>query len=533
MKANIRMHTLVILLGALATANVHAAAGFVQFVSGEARIIPAAGGERAAQKGAEVNEGDTLVTGRGASVQLRMTDEGLIAVRPDSQLKIETYQYFGSEDGRERGVLALARGGFRTLTGFIGRSNKNRLLVLSPSATIGIRGTDHEIVHIPVPGAGETALGVPGTYNKVNVGETYMESKAGRIDLGPNQVGFAALALGVAPARLDAVPPFLRATQQQQGRDDRRQVRESSPNDQRRIAQEPQQQQQQQKQALGSTGGARREQNQPIGFHQQPPPPKNEVPIKTSDQGISLASTTQALKIASDRTVVVGGDFSNSNGVGGVGSSIQGETGSIFFGQDGQVALVTRPSDGFSYTRSGAPNVAPGRAVLNDGGTQIGIQWGIYAGGSIVGTFGARAVRFYHFMNARGTPLAVANTLTGSYSNVLGSTALITENGVLGGAVTSVNITVNNGRLTGYNIHAVDAQTRTWAGNCQACANTTGVALTQFASSGVGLAGTGAGAGALGKAQGAPVGPSGAGMVSSFYLRTLAGQAVTGAFVAQ
>ena len=569
MKTNNPLRTLVMVLGVLCTANAlyttnaYAEAGFIQFVYGDARIILSTGGERPAQKGAQFNEGDTLVTGRGASVQLRMIDGALVAIRPDSRLKIETYQYSGREDGKERGALALAHGGFRTLTGAIGSVNKDRLVVSSPSATIGIRGTDHEIVHIPVPAPGETALGVPGTYNKVNVGETYMESKAGRINIGPNQVGFAAFAVGIAPVRLQTVPPFLRATPQQQGRDNRRQGRESTPNDQRRIAQQPQQQQQQQqqrqqqqrqeqqKQAGGPPPGEGEKpaigfQNQPggpmmadaqkqsMGFQNQGPAPRVEPPPPMASAGsIPLpSSTTQALTMAPNSTVFVGGDYNPSNGI-SAGLLIQGEAGaSILFGQDGLVAQVARSSDGFSYTRSSAPNVAPGSAVLSDGPAQVAIQWGIYAGGNITAPTGSRAVPFFHFMSAQGTPQAAVNTLSGSYSNVLGSTKLISENGVFGGAVTSVSITVNNGNLTVYNLQAVDAQARTWTGNCTGCTGS-GVPLTQFSATGINLAGTGAGASATGKAQGTPIGPSGAGIVSSFNLKTTAGQGVTGSFVAK
>ena len=568
MKTNNPLRTLAMVLGVLCTANAlyttnaYAEAGFIQFVYGDARIILSTGGERPAQKGAQFNEGDTLVTGRGASVQLRMIDGALVAIRPDSRLKIETYQYSGREDGKERGALALAHGGFRTLTGAIGSVNKDRLVVSSPSATIGIRGTDHEIVHIPVPAPGETALGVPGTYNKVNVGETYMESKAGRINIGPNQVGFAAFAVGIAPVRLQTVPPFLRATPQQQGRDNRRQGRESTPNDQRRIAQQPQQQQQQQqrqqqqqqeqqKQAGGPPPGEGEKpaigfQNQPggpmmadaqkqsMGFQNQGPAPRVEPPPPMASAGsIPLpSSTTQALTMAPNSTVFVGGDYNPSNGI-SAGLLIQGEAGaSILFGQDGLVAQVARSSDGYSYTRSGAPNVAPGSAVLSDGPAQVAIQWGIYAGGNITAPTGSRAVPFFHFMSAQGTPQAAVNTLSGSYSNVLGSTKLISENGVFGGAVTSVSITVNNGNLTVYNLQAVDAQARTWTGNCTGCTGS-GVPLTQFSATGINLAGTGAGASATGKAQGTPIGPSGAGIVSSFNLKTTAGQGVTGSFVAK
>lgn len=226
--------------------------------------------------------------------------------------------------------------------------------------------------------------------------------------------------------------------------------------------------------------------------------------------------------------VGVGGDFSLSTGLGS-GAVIQGDSGNIFYGQDGQMAMISRPTNGFSYARSGASNIAPGGLIFLDGAAQIPVQWGIYAGGGIVDSSGSRAVKFFQFMTAQGSPLAVANTLTGTYTSVVGHTSPINENGLIGGSVTAANISVNAGQLTAYSVQALDGQARTWFGSCQACSG--GVLLATFASSGVALAGTGAGGVAAGKAQGAPIGPNGGGFVSSFNLKTAAGQGIAASFV--
>ena len=187
-----------------------AAAGRVQFVSGNIDLYNAAGQLRKAQKGDEVNEGDTLVSDRNASAQLRMEDGGIIAMRPDTRLKIETFHYTGREDGMEKSVISLLKGGFRAITGVIGKLNKPNYLVRTPTATIGIRGTDHEPMYIPPPLPGETPIGEPGTYNKVNVGETILQTKQGSINLGPNQVGYAPSA-DLVPVKLDRIPGFMRS----------------------------------------------------------------------------------------------------------------------------------------------------------------------------------------------------------------------------------------------------------------------------------------------------------------------------------
>src|ERR1039458_7219736 len=130
-----------LLLGAYAGA-VFGAAGNVQFVIGEGKLIAKTGETRALVKGAEVNEGDRIVTAAGASAQIKMVDGGFIAVRPNTNLSFDTYRYSGKEDGNESAVVSLLQGGFRTITGIIGHTNKQNYLIKTATATIGIRGTD-------------------------------------------------------------------------------------------------------------------------------------------------------------------------------------------------------------------------------------------------------------------------------------------------------------------------------------------------------------------------------------------------------
>ncbi len=506
-----------------------AVAGRVQFASGDVRLLLKDGSSRAAQKSDPVSEGDTIVTGVNSVAQLRMIDEGLIAVRPDTQLRIDAYVYAGREDGSERGVLGLVRGGFRTLTGVIGRSNKANYLVRTPNATIGIRGTDHEPLFIPQPAPGQIPLGTPGTYNKVNVGETFIESAGQRIELGANQSGFASLQPGAPPVRLERIPGFMRATPVQQGRDDKRQVRESPGGDQRRIASGPQ----------SGPGGAR-DSAQPGMLRQGPgqfsaPPGGLQQPAfnqQTSGQ-LGFQQLAPNLTAAPADYYGVGADLAAS-GAAGSGAITAGVNGAqILLGADGFPALLVS-SDGLQYARAGAPIVDAGIATFNDGGSPVVVRWGVYAGGAAVDSQGPRATQFFQFMGAQGTPAAVVTGLSASYGGVGGlvaSSKLVTEGGVVGGAVTPLNtsISINAGNLTFYKVSMVDGQSRSWTGCAFAC-SAGSVPLTTFAKSGATLSGTGPGPGVTGRAQGAPVGPSGQGFVSSFDLKSTDGKTVTGAF---
>jgi FecR protein len=197
-------------MGALALIGGYAhaqSAGVIQFAAGEVKVIAASGAERAARKGVPVSVGDTLLTGPGALAQLKMGDGAIVVVQPQSRLTVAEFHYAGKEDGTEKVRYRLEQGGFRAVTGAIGRTHKQNYLIETPIAHMGVRGTDHESYYFPATGpvAGDGAK--PGAYNKVNTGRTFMRTGAGEVEIDPNQVGYVASA-GQVPAILPSVPGF-------------------------------------------------------------------------------------------------------------------------------------------------------------------------------------------------------------------------------------------------------------------------------------------------------------------------------------
>ena len=190
-----------------------AAAGHILFVHGDVRIINASGQERDVKKGEELQEGDTVMTGKTGAAQIRMADGGFLAVRPNTQLKVDTFRYAGKTDGSEKGIFTLTKGTFRAITGAVGKVNKDNYEVRTPGATIGIRGTDHEPMFIPQPLPGEIPVGTPGTYDKVNVGATTIKTQVGTTLIAANQAGFAAGA-NTMPVTLPKIPGFYKPTSQ-------------------------------------------------------------------------------------------------------------------------------------------------------------------------------------------------------------------------------------------------------------------------------------------------------------------------------
>jgi FecR protein len=175
-----------------------AAAGRFLSVTGDVKVVDAGGKPRTAQRGGDFRQGETIVTGPNALAQLRTGDGGLLSVRADTEMKLDKFAYAGENDSNASFLVSLVKGGFRTITGLIGRANRDGYRVTTPSATIGIRGTHYELVHVLPQAASQQAPA--GTYNRVFDGITTIQNKAGILLLvNREQTGFVSLPGNVAP----------------------------------------------------------------------------------------------------------------------------------------------------------------------------------------------------------------------------------------------------------------------------------------------------------------------------------------------
>ena len=118
-------------------------AGTVAFTRGEVSIRNAQGTSRSAASGSPVETGETIDTGTGRA-QLRMVDGAYISLQPDTVLTFDNYQV-RTATAPEAGFMSLVRGGMRTITGLIGRTDRANYRVTTPTATLGIRGTEYSL----------------------------------------------------------------------------------------------------------------------------------------------------------------------------------------------------------------------------------------------------------------------------------------------------------------------------------------------------------------------------------------------------
>jgi len=143
-----RSGLLCVLISAVFAGQACAAAGRVDFAVGNATVVGTDGRSRPVARGTELDTGDTVRTADGR-VQVRMTDGAFISLQPNTEFGIKNYRFEGKTDGTEAAFYSLVKGAMRTVTGLVGRVNRNKYLVSTPTATVGIRGTGGLIQILP------------------------------------------------------------------------------------------------------------------------------------------------------------------------------------------------------------------------------------------------------------------------------------------------------------------------------------------------------------------------------------------------
>jgi len=206
----LRAALLALALAAVPALAQEPAAGTIDFVEGDATVENAAGAARLAREGDAVRAGETITTFARAEVHLRMADGGYLSVRENSKLTLTRYAANGDE--RDECLIDLARGAFRSATGWIGLFHPQAYSIHTATATIGIRGTDHEPMHLL---AGDPR-GEPGTYEKVNEGLTVLRTPRGEVEVPPNRAAHAHATRAEAPRVLAQVPAFIQPARNEQ-----------------------------------------------------------------------------------------------------------------------------------------------------------------------------------------------------------------------------------------------------------------------------------------------------------------------------
>lgn len=179
-----------------------AAAATVTNMNGTVSAQKADGSVRLLSQKSEVDVGDVLTTEQNSFARLKFTDGGEITMRPGTVLNINAYQFEESKPKEDSFIFDLVKGGFRTITGLIGkRGNRDAYRANSPTATIGIRGTDYGSL-LCQANCGKLP---DGQYIDVKQGKINVSNRAGSLDVDVGQFAYVKDA-NTAPVLLPGDP---------------------------------------------------------------------------------------------------------------------------------------------------------------------------------------------------------------------------------------------------------------------------------------------------------------------------------------
>lgn len=198
---SMRARHLLVSLALLVPAVPAFADGTLTHLSGPVSVQTADGKTQSGKVGARVGTGDTVVTGSGAYVRMQMTDGGEMVMRPESQLKVESYKFNEQKPAEDNFVFRMLKGGLRTVTGLIGkRGNRDAYSLRTATATVGIRGTQFDL-RVCAANCGALA---DGTYLAVRFGSIQTTNAQGTLTVPAGQVAF--VPAGAPPAILPRDP---------------------------------------------------------------------------------------------------------------------------------------------------------------------------------------------------------------------------------------------------------------------------------------------------------------------------------------
>lgn len=161
-------------------------AGAIEKVSGNVTILGADKVSRKAGTKDKIQSGDTVTTEAGSETLIKMSDNSSVILRPNTQFQFTEYKY--EKAASDSSLVMLLRGTARLVTGLIGRRNPASFRASTPTATIGIRGTDFEVAVIPEDRPDARA----GVYDFVHDGATNIKIATGQsLDVKKDQTAFA------------------------------------------------------------------------------------------------------------------------------------------------------------------------------------------------------------------------------------------------------------------------------------------------------------------------------------------------------
>ena len=140
MKTSACVFSVAILLSAPALADQSTETiGYIQTLDGQA-FIQRAGTTLPAAAGAALQRNDLIRTGKPGAVGIVLTDDTTVSLGSGSELSLNEY-VFEPKQGKFALAIKMIKGSFSYITGQIVKLAPDSARVLTPDATIAVRGT--------------------------------------------------------------------------------------------------------------------------------------------------------------------------------------------------------------------------------------------------------------------------------------------------------------------------------------------------------------------------------------------------------
>lgn len=200
------------------TAFAEEAAGIVLVAAGEVTASAANEAARPLRRRSEFFSGEVLRVGENGKAQVRFRDGSLVSLRAGTEIRIDEFHFDAHDrDGRNRNFFTLLKGGFRTITGTVGKQRPEAHQVNTAVATIGVRGTTYSVVladelYVGVWQGGVTVTNAQGSLN-LGANAAYNFARVSGSDhvpqglIAPPPVLLNTVSLHAAPAELAQTSP--------------------------------------------------------------------------------------------------------------------------------------------------------------------------------------------------------------------------------------------------------------------------------------------------------------------------------------
>jgi len=114
-------------------------AGVIKFVTGGVSIV-GQGGAISAVPNMRVSSGDVIKTDAEGFVGIIFADDTVVSMGPRSEFALDDFQFNPAEKELSF-VMRMLKGTFSFLSGQIARLSPDKVKLMTPDATLGIRGT--------------------------------------------------------------------------------------------------------------------------------------------------------------------------------------------------------------------------------------------------------------------------------------------------------------------------------------------------------------------------------------------------------